>query len=62
MSRKLLLTAPRECPGPLTALRNIKAVLADKMDVDFFILEDLVFPIKVPNKSLQRQLLRVQNR
>lgn len=62
MSRKLLLTAPRECPGPLAALRNIKSVLADKMDVDFFVLEDLVFPIKVPNKSLQRQLLRVQNR
>jgi len=62
MSRKLLLTAPRECPGPLAALRNIKSVLADKMDVDFFVLEDLVFPIKVPNKSLQKQLIRVQNR
>jgi len=46
----------------MSALRNIKAILTDKMDVDFFILEDLVFPIKVSNKSLQRQLTRVQNR
>ncbi|MFB0508912.1 MAG: hypothetical protein ACETVX_00285, partial [bacterium] len=62
MSKKLLLTAHQTCPGPMSALRNIKAVLADKMDVDLFVLEDLVFPIKVPNKMLQRQLGRVQNR
>jgi glycosyltransferase involved in cell wall biosynthesis len=62
MSKRLLLTAHRGCPGPMTAFRNIKGVLADKMDVDFYILEDLVFPIKVPNKSLQRQLIRAQNR
>ena len=62
MSHRLLLTAHRGCPGPITAFRNIKGVLANKMDVDFFILEDLVFPVKVLNKSLQRQLVRVQNR
>ncbi|MDH5185710.1 MAG: hypothetical protein OEW70_01445 [candidate division WOR-3 bacterium] len=62
MSRKLLLTAPRGAPGPMTALRNIKGILTDKMDIDFFSLEDLVFPIKVANKSLLRQLIRVQNR
>jgi glycosyltransferase involved in cell wall biosynthesis len=62
MSRRLLLTAPRECPGPLTALRNIKAVLADKLDCDLFVLEDLIFPIKVSDKSLQKQLIRVQRR
>lgn len=62
MSRKLLLTAPKDCPGPMTALHNIKGILADKLDVDFFNLEDLAFPVKVPNKSVQRQLARVQNR
>ncbi|MEO0093547.1 MAG: hypothetical protein ABIK93_08480 [candidate division WOR-3 bacterium] len=60
--RRLLLTAPRDCPGPLTALRNIKSILSGRLDCDLFILEDLVFPIKVSNKSLQRQLSRVQNR
>jgi glycosyltransferase involved in cell wall biosynthesis len=62
MKRRLLLTAHRGCPGPITAFRNIKGVLAEQMDVDFFILEDLVFPVKVSNQSLQRQLIRVQNR
>jgi hypothetical protein len=62
MSKKLLLTAHRTCPGPMSALRNIKAVLEDKMDIDVFAIEDLVFPIKGPNKVIQRQLGRVQNR
>lgn len=62
MTRKLLLTVPRDCPGPLTALRNIKGILDDKLAIDLFLLEDLVFPMKMPNKSIQRQLTRVQNR
>ncbi len=62
MSRKLLLTTPRECPGPLTALRHIKAILANKLDCDLSVLEDLVFPLRASNKSLQKQLIRIQRR
>lgn len=62
MSKKLLLAAHQGCPGPMTAFRNIKGVLAEQMEVDFYPLEELVFPIKVSNQSWQKQLVRLQNR
>ena len=62
MKQRLLLSAPRGAPGPITALKHHKAVLSKHYDVDLIPLEYLVSPSWVRSTEQKRFVYRVSKR
>lgn len=62
MRSRLLLSAPLGAPGPMTALRNHKAILGAHYDVDLIPLEHLISPSIIRSDRHKEVLYRLCKR
>ncbi len=60
--KKILFSAPKGAPGPLTAFRNHQAILKPIVECDIVLLEELLSPLYIKNLKLQSFYYRMCKR